>query len=120
MNLLDWPKFLSFFPGLPVATAFAARMIDVDGATGGSLLVLAFCMRWGRKTFIVGDIAAAADCGGDSAAAAGFVSAAVTAVSFAVIVALDDADAVAAFSAAAVGGAAGVADLHLLLRLLLL
>ena len=44
-------KISVFCPGLPVATAFAARMIDVDRATGGSLL-----MHWGRKTFVVGDI----------------------------------------------------------------
>ena len=26
------------WPGLPVTTVFAARIIDVDGATGGSLV----------------------------------------------------------------------------------
>ena len=49
LNLLEWPKFLSFCPGLPVATAFAARMIDVDGATGGSLLVLGFLHALGKE-----------------------------------------------------------------------
>ena len=48
-TLLEWPTFMSLWPGLPVATAFAARMIDVDGATGGSLCVLAFLHALGKE-----------------------------------------------------------------------
>ena len=45
---------MSLSPGLPVATAFAARMIAVDGATGGSLGVLAFLLVPGKEHICCG------------------------------------------------------------------